>query len=184
MESEASRSRIVCRSGNLAILTCGRFGCAPLGDNSGTHQATGVAHHLLFPVRGGSTYFLAIRHLADVGISSPLQTGLGFFGSLNAAACLPCLTVGATTTQRGPRAQLFHVLHSIQVGLGLPCYTGSTWSVRRATLDDPDSTACRFGSSLKQPRMAGFAMTMLTSIQFVLTMSPDSSSLPVWGYQV
>jgi hypothetical protein len=46
----------------------------------------------------------------------------------------------------------------------LLCYTGSLVSVRRATLDDPDSTACPFGSSLGQPRVAGFAFTMLTSI--------------------
>jgi len=60
--------------------------------------------------------------------------------------------------------QRFHVLPSIQEGLGLLCYTGSALSVRRATLDDPDSTACPFGSSLEQPRMAGFAFTMLASI--------------------
>jgi hypothetical protein len=60
--------------------------------------------------------------------------------------------------------QRFHVLHSIQEGLGLLCYTGSSLSARRATLDDPDSTACPFGSSLEQPRMAGFAFTMLASI--------------------
>ena len=164
MESEASRSRIVCRSGNLAILTCGRFGCAPLGDNSGTHQATGVAHHLLFPIGGGSACFLAIRHLADVGISGALPPALAF-SAFSRLRLLPCLTVGATTTERGPRAQLFHVLHSIQEDLGPLCYTGSLLSSRRATLESPDSTARHFGSSLQQPRMAGFAVTMLTSVQ-------------------
>jgi len=45
---------------------------------------------LLFPVGSGSTCFLAIQHRADVGISGPLQTGLGFFGLLNAvSASLP-----------------------------------------------------------------------------------------------
>jgi len=66
--------------------------------------------------------------------------------------------------RRGPEIQRFHVLHSIREGLGLLCYTGSSLSVRRATLDNPDSTACHFGSSLEQPRMAGFAFTMLASI--------------------
>jgi hypothetical protein len=36
--------------GNLAMFTCGRVRCAPSGDSSGTHQATGVARHLHFPV--------------------------------------------------------------------------------------------------------------------------------------
>ena len=66
--------------------------------------------------------------------------------------------------RRGPKVQRFHVLHSIRVGLGLPCYTGSPASVRRATLDNPDSTACHFGSSLEQPLVAGFAFTMLAGI--------------------
>ena len=84
---------ILIRSGNLAIFARGRLGCAPVGDNSGTHQATGVAHHLLFPVGGGSACWLAIRHLADVGISDPLQTGLGFFGLLK-ADCPPKTPAG------------------------------------------------------------------------------------------
>ena len=51
-----------------------------------------------------------------------------------------------------------------RMDLGPLCYTGSLLSSRRATLDDPDSTACPFGSSLEQPRMAGFVFTMPTSI--------------------
>jgi len=98
-----------------------------------------------------------------VGISGALHTGIGFFGLLNAgSASLPCGWGGHE--RRGPEQQRFHVLHSIQEDLGLLCYTGSAKSSRRATLDDPDSTACHFGASLKQPRMAGFAFTMLTSI--------------------
>ena len=153
---------VIC-SGNLAILACGRFGCAPLGDNSGTHRATGVARHLLFPVGGASTCFLAIRHLADVGISVTLPGGIGFFGLLHAgSASLPCGWGGHD--RRGPEIQRFHVLHSIPEDLGPLCYTGSSVSARRTTLDDPDSTAYHFGCSLEQPRMAGFAFTMLASI--------------------
>ena len=118
---------------------------------------------MLFLLKDGSTVSLAKRDLTDVGVSDALHTGLGFFGLLNAAsASRPCGWGGHE--QRGPEQQRFHVLHSIQVSLGLPCYTGSALSVRRATLDDPDSTACRFGSSLEQPRMAGFLLTVLTSI--------------------
>src|SRR6266566_2457375 len=45
MEIDASLERILILSGNLAILVSGRFHCAPLGDSSGTHSATGVAQH-------------------------------------------------------------------------------------------------------------------------------------------
>jgi len=41
-----------------------------------------------------------------------------------------------------------------RMDLGPLCYTGSTLSSRRATLDNPDSTACPFGWSLNQPRVA------------------------------
>ena len=117
-----------------------------------------------FPPEEGSTVSLAKRDLTDVGISSALHTGLGFFGLLKAASALPALRLGRPRTAWPGEVQRFHVLHSIQEGLGLLCYTGSSLSARRATLDNPDSTACHFGSSLEQPRMAGFAFTMLTSI--------------------
>ena len=101
--------------------------------------------------------------LTDVGISSVLRAGFGFFGLLNAASATPPCGWG-DHEQRGPEQQRFHVLHSIREGLGLLCYTGSSVSARRVTLDDPDSTACHFGSSIEQPRMAGFAFTILASI--------------------
>ena len=106
---------------------------------------------------------LAKRDLTDVGISGALHPGLGFFGLLHAAsASRPCGWGGHE--RRGPEVQRFHVLHSIQVSLGPPCYTGSALSVRRATLDDPDSTARRFGPSLKTASCGWIAFTMLTDI--------------------
>jgi len=77
---------------------------------------------------------------------------------------LPGLAVGAATNgvARSNSVSMFCLRYGLD--LGLLCYTGSSESTRRATLDDPDSTACHFGSSLKQPRMAGFAFTMLASI--------------------
>ena len=152
-KSDASGRRIVIRSGNLAILVCGRFRCAPLGDSSGTHQATGVARHLLFPVGGGSTYSLAIQDQTDVGISGALQPGLSFFGHLNAvSATLPCGWGGHE--QRGPDEQRFHVLHSLRDGFRSALYTGSLPGQRRVTLESPNQTACPFGLSLKQPLVA------------------------------
>jgi len=89
VETTAAQARIVVPSDNLAILACGRRRCAPFGDSFGTHQATGVAHHLHFPMGGGSTYDLAIRHQADVGISVTLHGGISFFGPLHAASASP-----------------------------------------------------------------------------------------------
>ncbi len=43
------------------------------GDSSGWHQATGVAHHLLFPVGGGSTGFFANADRTDMFLSGALQ---------------------------------------------------------------------------------------------------------------
>src|SRR4029077_16262749 len=113
--------------------------------------------------KGGSTVSLAKRDLTDVGISGSLQTGVGFFGLLHAAsAALPYGWGGHE--QRGPEIQRFHVLHSIRERLGPPCYTGSHMSARRATLDDPDSTARHFGPSLKTASCGWIAFTMLTGI--------------------
>ena len=166
---------VIC-SGNLAILACGRFGCAPLGDNSGTHRATGVARHLLFPVGGASTCFLAIRHLADVGISVTLHGGIGFFGLLHAgSASLPCGWGGHD--RRGPERQPFHVLHSIRERLGPLCDTGSSRSVRRATLDDPDSTACLLAPALNSLVWLGSLSRCLRAFNS-LTMFSDSSASP------
>ena len=77
---------------------------------------------------------------------------------------LPCLAVGVATNgvARSDSVSRFCIRYGMD--LGLLCYTDSALSSRRATLDDPDSTACHFGSSLKQPRVAGFAFTMLASI--------------------
>ena len=100
-----------------------------------------------------------------MGISVTLPGGISFFGLLNAASASPPCGWGGHEP-RGPEQQRFHVLHSIQGDLGPLCYTGSLGSVRRATLDNPDSTAYRFGSSLEQPRMAGFLMTVLADIQW------------------
>ena len=109
---------------------------------------------ICFSSFGGSTVSFAKRDQTDVGISGTLHPGLGFFGRLHAApALLPC---GLDDHERrGPGRQLFHVLHSTRMDLG-PLCTPAVLCSRRATLDGPDLTACRFGSSLNQPRMAHF----------------------------
>ena len=67
---------------------------------------------------------------------------------------LPCLTVGVTTTCVAQVRSLSMFCIRYGMDLGPLCYTGSPVSSRRATFDNPDSTACHFGWSLDQPRMA------------------------------
>ena len=91
--------------------------------------------------------------LTDVGVSSVLRAGFGFFGLLNAApATLPCGWGGHE--QRGPEQQRFHVLHSIQEGLGPLCYTGSLVSVPPGHVRRPGLDCLPFWPSLNQPRVA------------------------------
>ena len=86
------------------------------------------------------------------------------FSVVSMLLLLPCLAVGVTTNSvvQARSFSMFCIRYGMD--LGLLCYTGSPVSARRATLESPDSTACHFGSSLKQPRMAGFAFTMLASV--------------------
>lgn len=93
MGNEASRGRIVCLSGNLAILTCGRLSCAPLGDNFGTHQATGVAHHLLFPIEAVPHAFLPFDTRPTWAYPVDYRPALAF-SVFSMRRFLPCLTVG------------------------------------------------------------------------------------------
>ena len=82
-----------------------------------------------------------------MGISDPLQTGLGFFGHLNAAsATLPC--GWGDHDRRGPEQQRFHVLHSIRDGFRSALYTGSRVGQRGVMLEDPNQTACLLAQAL------------------------------------
>ena len=131
---------------------------------------------MLFLLKDGSTVSLAKRDLTDVGISGALHTGVGFFGLLNAvSASLPCGWGGHE--RRGPEIQRFHVLHSIRERLGPLCYTGSSVSARRATFDDPDSTACLLAPALNSLVWLGSLSRCLRAFTG-LTLSPDSSASP------
>ena len=82
--------------------------------------------------------------LTDVGISSVLPAGFGFFGLLNTvSATLPC--GWGDHEQRGPEQQRFHVLHSIREGLGPLCYTGSLVSVPPGHVRRPGLDCLPFG---------------------------------------
>ena len=91
---------------------------------------------------------------------------------------LPCLAVGATTNRVAQVRSFSMFCIQYRMDLGPLCYTGSPMSSRRATLDNPDSTTCHFGWSLNQPRVAPCSYSAYER-SVSLTMSPDSSSLPV-----
>jgi hypothetical protein len=114
--------------------------------------------HALLPFDTWPTWAYPSHYMAALASSAFSMLRLLFF---------PRLAVRATTTRvaRGRSVSMFCIQYGMD--LGPLCYTGSSVSARRATFDDPDSTACHFGSSLKQPRMAGFAFTMLASVQLV-----------------
>ena len=94
---------------------------APLGDSSGTHQATGVARHLLFPVE-------AVPHSFLPGSTRPTWAYPTHYTSALAFSVIPMLRLlglpygWAGHDPRGPGRQLFRVLHSIPDTLG-PLYT-------------------------------------------------------------
>ena len=77
------------------------------------------------------------------------------FGLLNAvSASLPYGWAATNRVARSNSLSMFCIRY--RMDLGPLCYTGSLLSSRRVTLDNPVSTACHFGPSLKQPRMARF----------------------------
>jgi len=76
------------------------------------------------------------------------------FSAFSMLPPLPCLTVGAATHRVARSNSLSMFCIRYRMDLGSLCYTGSLLSSRRVTFDNPDSTACPFGWSLNQPRMA------------------------------
>lgn len=127
--SDTSDARLVqhTRFGQLGNTGTWPFALRFLWRQCGTHQATGVARHLLFPLEGGSTCFLAFPDQTDVGVSGALHTGLGFFGHLKAgSATLPCGWGGHEP--RGPEHQRFHVLYPIPDGFRFALCTGSPFN--------------------------------------------------------
>jgi hypothetical protein len=84
----------------------------------------GIGRHLHFPVEA-VPQALAIQDRIDVGVSDPLQTGLGFFDPRSSPCRLPwaCLAVGLPWNSQGGInfQRLFHIPRSSQDGLGPLC---------------------------------------------------------------
>ena len=100
---------------------------------------------------------LTMKDQIDVGISGPLQTGLGLFDPLNAVSPWACLAVGLPWNSQG----------GIELETAFPCSTFVTGRVRSTLytggasfasghVRKPDPDRLPFGPSLKQPRMACF----------------------------
>jgi hypothetical protein len=60
-----------------------------------------INRHLLFLREEDSADSLAKRDPIDVGVSDPLQTGLGLFDPLHAVSPWACLAVGLPWTGQG-----------------------------------------------------------------------------------
>src|SRR5271169_3336645 len=103
--------------------------CASLGNNSRTHQAIGIARHLLFPVG-------AVPHLFSPRWTRPTWAYPTHYTSALAFSVVPKLRLlslpygWAGHDPRGPGPQLFQVLHSTPDTLG-PLYTPAALSVPR-----------------------------------------------------
>ena len=84
----------------------------------------------------------------DVGISAPLQSGLGLFDPLNAVSPGPALRLACLERQGGiDSKRLFHVPRLSRDGLG-PLCTPAVRHSRRATLESPNLTACLLAQAL------------------------------------
>jgi len=92
---------------------------------------------------------------------------------------LPCLTVGATTTHVAQVRSLSMFCIQYGMDLGPLCYTGSPVCSRRATLDNPDSTACPFLARALTSLVWLVVLYGAYERSVNLTMSSNSSSLPV-----
>ncbi len=66
---------------------------------------------------------------------------------------LPYGRLALEQPRRDELKRLFHVPHLPQDGLG-PLFTPAVQRSRRATFENPSLTACHFGPSFNQPRMA------------------------------
>ena len=107
-----------------------------------TNRTVRADRHLLFLREEDSIDSLARRDQIDVGVSAPLQSGLGLFDPLHAVSPWACLAVGLPWTGQGGihSQRLFHVPVLSWDGLG-PLCTPAVRHSRRATLESPSLTA-------------------------------------------
>jgi len=112
-----------------------------------------INRHLLFLGGEDSTDSLARRDQIDVGISDPLQTGVGLFDPLIAASPGLALRLACLGTAKAGWLAAFPRSTWSRDGLG-PLYTPAVQHSRRTKSQSPNLTAYHFGPSPKQPRMA------------------------------
>ena len=168
--------RIVVPTCYLAIPGCGLHRRAPVGSGFGCTKRRESLVYCNSQVEVVPHTFLAFPGQTDVGISGSLQAGFGFFGHPKAAPAARPYGSG-DHDQRGPGQQLFHVLHSTPEDLGPLC----TPAVLRVRAGMTLNTRTRLHTLLVQASQLSFGLlrvTVLASVHFVLTMSPNSNSTP------
>ena len=107
-----------------------------------TNRSVKINRHLHFLGEEDSADSLAKRDQIDVGVSDPLQTGLGLFDPLHAVSPGPALRSACPGPARAGynSKRLFHVPDLSPDGLG-PLCTPAVRHSRRATLESPNLTA-------------------------------------------
>jgi hypothetical protein len=139
--------------GHLAILECGRYALCFLGQQLQDAPSDGHRSSFAFPGWKGSTFVLATLDQTDVGLSDALHLGFSFFGRPNAAPAEPALRLGRPRPA-WPRTAAFPCSAFDTGYVRSALYTGSPVGSASGGVKHPNQTACHFGQSLKQPRVA------------------------------
>src|SRR6266550_5134423 len=144
-----------------------------MGDSSGTHQATGVARHLLFPFEAVPHTLLPFKTRPTWAYPVRYTPALAS-SVISMLFLLPRLAVGVTTAAviQNDSVSMFCIRYGM--GLGPPC-TPAVLSIAPGYVRRPGLDCVPFGSSLNQPRVACHWLRCLRAFNS-LTVSSDSSA--------
>ena len=102
----------------------------------------------------GSIDFLTMKDQIDVGVSAPLQSGLGLFDPLHAVSPGPALRWACLgTAKAGLNSTAFPCSTSVTGWVRSTLYTGGAISAS-GHVRKPEPDRLPFGPSLDQPRLA------------------------------
>src|SRR5438034_8035114 len=119
-----------------------------------TNRSVKINRHLHFLREEDSADSLAKRDPIDVGISGPLQTGLGLFDPLHAVSPGPALRLACLgTTKAGELQTAFPCSRSVTGRVRSTLCTGGA-PFASGHVREPEPDRLPFGPSLDQPRMA------------------------------
>src|SRR6266566_3680709 len=130
-----------------------RLPIAALGGGR-TNRSVKINRHLHFLREEDSADSLAKNDQIDVGISGPLQTGLGLFDPLHAVSPGPALRLACLgTTKAGELQTAFPCSRSVTGRVRSTLCTGGA-PFASGHVREPEPDRLPFGPSLDQPRMA------------------------------